>query len=358
MLNRSMLPVIIAALCPVMAMATVTDTLTAQKSPPVAVVFGVRSLAPETPVNGRQAFVSQSVTLPQVSCTACDKDSTHWESRWLPSGMKYLTDDSQKERGWYVFDSGLKGIGISISTADGTGGKRTLSGKGNTPDLPGELTAGLVRLSQDTGAGLADLPPAQFRRLTTFYDASGEVLFTQEDTVRVSADLTVPTCTSTTGSLSFDMPDVAQVWLRRNVQPGNYSDTLSSSPQLVVANCSENTQNLRVRFIPAGSVSDSSEGADTILVGKDEATGQDTGTGYLMKYDAQAFGQHRQGVVQWSRQSPLVLMNPGATTAASGGELTQGITVSLQAFYARPRNDVDVTAGKIVARGMYQVSYD
>ncbi|WP_329911915.1 hypothetical protein [Serratia quinivorans] len=357
MISRNIRLLLVVSLFPVTAMCEVADTLTAQKTPPVAVAFGVRSLTPETPVSSLVAFVSQEVTLPAVTCGACDNGSTHWESAWMTDGMTYLTEPSQKEKGWYVFASGLRGIGVSVKTSGGVVGKKVTSGTGNAPDLAGGLSVGLVRLSRDTGAGLADLPPAQFRRLTTFYGASGQVMYAQEDTLKVSADLTVPTCTSTAGSLSFQMPDIPQVWLRRNVPPGNYTDTLMSSPQLVVANCSENTQNLRVRFIPAGSVSDSVQGADTILVGRDEATGQDTGTGYLMKYDVQGFGQHRQGVVQWNRQQPLVLSNPTGAQA-TGGELTQGITVSLQAFYARPQNRLDVSAGRIVAKGMYQVSYD
>lgn len=353
MVIRGML--LVAGLFPFMALCDVTDTLTAQKTPPVPVVFGVRSLAPETPVNDQVAFVSQDVTLPSVTCGQCGED-THWKSVWMTSGLKYLMVPSQKKPGWYVFESGLQGIGISVQTHDGQAGHRESAGTGKTPVLPGELTVGLVRLDRDTGAGLADLPPAQFRRLTTFYDAAGQVVYAREDTVRVSANLMVPTCTSTAGSLSFPMPDIPQVWLRRNVPPGNYTDTVMSPQQMVLANCSENTHSLKVRFIPAGSVSDSAQGPDTILVGRDEATGQDTGTGYLMKYDALGFGQHVQGVVQWNRQSPLVMVN--GATGAGGGELTQGITVSLQAFYARARNGLDVSAGRIVAKGMYQVSYD
>ncbi|MBU9839244.1 hypothetical protein J1780_04635 [Rahnella aceris] len=357
MVLKKIITVLIAVLFPITAMSEMQDTLTAQKTSPVSVVFGVRSLAPETPVNTQAGFVSQEVSLPAVTCGGCAGSSTRWESAWMTAGMTYLMDPSQKEKGWYVFDSGLKGIGIGVKTLSGSAGKRLASGAGNTPDLPGELTVGLVRLSRDTGAGLADLPPAQFRRLTTFYDTDGKVVYAQEDTIRVSADLTVPTCTSTAGSLSFQMPDIPQVWLRRNVQPGHYTDTLMSPSQLVVANCSENTQNLRIRFIPAGSVSDSVLGPDTILVGNDAATGQATGTGYLMKYDAQGFGQRMQGVVQWNRQWPLILVNP-AGAQAKGGELTQAVTVSLQAFYARPQNGKDVSAGQIVAKGMYQVSYD
>lgn len=70
---------LLAGISPVYSQAA-EDTLTAQKTPPVAVVFGVRSLAPETPVSNQQAFVSQEVTLPDVACAACEASSTHWES--------------------------------------------------------------------------------------------------------------------------------------------------------------------------------------------------------------------------------------------------------------------------------------
>lgn len=349
--------VLMVALLPVSSQA-VEDTLTAQKTPPVPVVFGVRSLAPETPVNSQLAFVYQEVTLPEVVCAACNEAQTRWESTWRVSGAGGNKTESHPENGWYVFDSGLKGVGVSIQTSTkGKGGSgRTSSGSGARLTDAGNLSVGLVRLAQDTGAGLAALPPAQFKRLTAFYDAAGQEVYVQEDTIRVSADLTVPTCTSTSDSLSFQMPEISQVWLARNVMAGHHTDTLMSPPQLVVANCSENTQTLRIRFIPNGSVSDSVDGQNTILVGRDEASGQDTGTGYLMKYEAQAFGQRSEGVVQWDRQSPLILTNPNP--AMTGDALTQGITVSLQAYWARAQNNMAVTAGNIMAKGMYQVSYD
>lgn len=346
---------LLAGISPVYSQAA-EDTLTAQKTPPVAVVFGVRSLAPETPVSNQQAFVSQEVTLPDVACAACEASSTHWESAWVVSGADAMKTESRPDTGWYVFSSGLKGIGVGIQTSLKDKARRRSTGNGNHLENPGDMTVGLLRLEQNTGAGLVALPPAQFKRITTFYDAAGHEVYAQEDTVQVSADLTVPTCTSTSESLSFPMPDISQVWLKRNVQAGHYTDTLMSPPQLVVANCSENTQTLRIRFIPQGSVTDSTDGHDTILVGRDDVSGQDTGTGYLMKYDAQAFGQRRVGVVQWNRQSPLVLTNPHPS--ATGDELTQGITVSLQAYYARAQNNLDVTAGNITAKGIYQVSYD
>lgn len=346
---------LLAGISPVYSQAA-EDTLTAQKTPPVAVVFGVRSLAPETPVSNQQAFVSQEVTLPDVACAACEASSTHWESAWVVSGADAMKTESRPETGWYVFSSGLKGIGVSIQTSQKDKARRRTTGNGSRLGTPGNMTVGLLRLAQNTGAGLVALPPAQFKRMTTFYDAAGREVYTQEDTVQVSADLTVPTCTSTSDSLSFTLPEISQVWLKRNLTPGRYTDTLMSPPQLVVANCSENTQTLRIRFIPQGSVTDSVAGRDTILVGRDDASGLDTGTGYLMKYQAQAFGQQQEGVVPWSRQSPLVLTNPHPS--ATGDELTQGITVSLQAYYARAQNDQAITAGNITAKGIYQVSYD
>ncbi|WP_439413202.1 hypothetical protein [Enterobacter ludwigii] len=342
-------------LMPVWACA-VTDTLLAQKTSPVSVMFGVRALAPETPVNSQVAFVSQDVALPEVVCSSCDEKQTHWESTWIASGLTAVQAESHPDNGWYVFASGLKGVGVSVKTSVTGRDSPTTHGDGARLSSSGSLTVGLVRLAQDTGAGLAALPPAQFKRLTAFYDATGRELYIQEDTVQVSADLTVPTCTSTTDSLSFELPDMSQVWLERNVQAGSYTDTLASSPQLVVANCSANTQNLRIRFIPSGTVSDSVDGTETILVGRDEISGADTGVGYLLKYDARGFGQHTTGVVQWNRQSPLTLGNP--VPGKGGGELTEGITVTLQAFWARAKNGQPVTAGNVVAKGMYQVSYD
>ena len=332
------------------------DTLLSQKMTPVTVAFGVRALSPDTMVDSQTAFVSQEVSLPEVVCAACENVQTRWKSEWLTSGVKYLPDVSRKPLGWYVFASGLQGIGIGIRTKNGGQAQQAVTGEGDQARVSANLSVGLVRLAQDTGAGLAALPAAQFRRLTTFYDEGGQVLYAQEDTVEVSADLRVPTCTSSTGGLRFEMPEISQVWLKRNVAAGDYTDSVSSSPQLIVANCSENTRNLRIRFIAAGSVSDSSQGKATILVGRDSQTSMETGTGYLMKYSAEGFGEHRQGVVQWDRFSPLVLTNP--QPEGRGDTLTQGITVTLQAFYARPENKLPVSAGQIEAKGIYQVSYD
>lgn len=347
---------LVVAVALIFAASVRADTLLSQKTTPVMVTFGVRSLSPDTVVDNQTAFVSQDIMLPDVVCNACEGVNTRWESEWLTSGVKYLTNVSQKPRGWYVFASGLGGIGISIKTKAGGQAQQTIKGDGANAGVSADLSVGLVRLAQDTGAGLAALPPAQFRRLTTFYDDGGRVLYAQEDTVQVSADLRVPTCTSSTGGLRFQMPEISQVWLKRNVAAGDYTDSVSSPPQLIVANCSENTRNLRVRFIAAGPVSDSTQGKSTILVGHDAQTGLETGTGYLMTYSAEGFGKHREGVVQWDRFSPLVLTNPQPTD--SGDALTRGITVSLQAFYARPENNLVVSAGQIEAKGIYQVSYD
>ncbi|MBJ9356121.1 hypothetical protein GHT41_20820 [Citrobacter koseri] len=321
-------------------------------SSPVPVTFGMRALAPDTPVSSRIAFVSQVVSLPPVVCSACTEEDK-WTRVWRLSDVTYDRDDSQRDQGWYVFRSGLKGIGVSIQVDPKSGRER--QGTGRQADDEGELNVGLLRLSRETGAGLVDLPPAEFKRVTTFRGVDGEVKYVQEDTIRVSADMRVPTCTSTTGSLSFQLPDISQVWLRRNVVPGGYTDNQASLPQLVVANCSENTRTLRVRFIPSGSVTDSNEGPDTILVGKDE-NGQETGTGYLMKYDATAFGRSQAGVVQWNRNAPLVLENPQPTE--TGDALSEGISVTLRAYYARPLNDSAITAGQVTAKGLYQISYD
>ncbi|ELD3253960.1 hypothetical protein QUR14_004365 [Enterobacter hormaechei] len=330
------------------------DTLMSQKTTPVSVVFGIRSLSPDTSVDTQRAFVSQNANLPDVICTSCDAKHTRWESEWLSSGVKYRTDVSRPEIGWYVFSSGLDGIGISIKTQER--GQKTTNGDGNRANLPSEFSAGLVRLAQNTGAGLAELPAAEFRRLTTFYDESGQALYSQEDTVRVSADLHVPTCTSSAGGLKFILPEISQVWLKRNVAVGTYTDTVSSPPQLVVANCSSNTSSLRIRFIPSGPVFDSSEGNATILVGHSTQTGRDTGVGYLMKYSADGFGTRRTGIVHWDSLSPLVITN--SRPYGDGEILNQGIIITLQVFYARPKNNLEISAGQIEAKGIYQVSYE
>lgn len=321
-------------------------------SAPVAVTFGIRALSPDTPVSSRTPFVSQVVRLPAAVCVACHEDS-HWERTWRVSEVKYARDDSQPDQGWYVFHSGLKGIGVSVQT--GTMSGSVLRGKGMQSVDEGDVAVGLLRLARDTGAGLVDLPPAEFTRVTTFRGANGEVQYVQQDTLRVLADMRVPTCTSSTGSLNFRLPDISQVWLRRNVEPGGYSEQQASSPQLIVANCSENTRTLKIRFIPSGSVTGSREGEDAILVGRDD-NGQDSGTGFLMKYDANAFGHASAGIVRWNRNTPLVLQHSGP--AEGSGELTEGISVSLRAYYARPLNNIALTAGQVTAKGLYQISYE
>lgn len=328
------------------------ETLNAQKSPPVPVTFGIRALSPETPVDPQTAFVSQSIRLPDAVCSACT-DQDRWTRTWTLSQMTLDRDNTRRDQGWYLFRSGLKGIGVSVKVDPKVA--RPLSGVGRQLKSDDEPEVGLVRTAQDTGAGLADLPAAEFTRITTFTGQDGQVKYVQEDTIRVSADLRVPTCTTSAGNLSFVLPDISQAWLRRNVSEGGFIDTQASDVRLVVANCSSNTRNLRVRFIPDGNVTDSAYGPATILVGRD-TDGQDSGVGYLMKYDATGFGRTQQGIVQWDRNRPLVVTN--AQPEESSDALTQGITVSLQAFYARPENGKPIAAGKITAKGLYQVSYD
>lgn len=335
-----------------LALPVYADTIAPYMSTPVAVTFGVRSLTPDTPVDPQVAFVSQRARLPDVQCEVCTSDDS-WTRTWRLSQMHPDRDNTRAEQGWYVFRSGVKGIGIGIQTAPQE--RREKQGSGMRLPEEGELTVGLVRVGRDTGAGLADLPAAEFIRTTTFTAPDGQVKYRQQDTVRVSADLRVPTCTTSAASLNFRLPEISQVWLKRNVEPGGYTDSQASLPQLVVANCSENTRHLRIRFLPVGSVTDSLAGPATILTARDE-NGQETGSGFLLKYDASAFGQTQQGVVHWDRNLPLELENP--QPADSGNELTQGIAVALQAFYARPMNEQAITAGKIMAKGLYQISYD
>lgn len=335
-----------------MSMGVRAEVPAPRKSPPVSVTFGVRALTPDTPVNPQVAFVSQSLSLPDAVCNACTEQDS-WTRAWAVSPMTLDRDNTGVEQGWYVFRSGLKGIDISVQVMPQA--RKTRSGSGMQLKEEGELTVGLVRTGRDTGAGLADLPATEFIRTTTFTGADGQVKYIQQDAIRVSADLRVPTCTTTAGSLSFHLADISQVRLKHNVVPGGYTDESASLPQRVVANCSENTRQLRIRFIPQGTTTDSQQGPSTILTGRDE-NGQETGTGFLMKYDASAFGLTQQGIVHWDRNQPLVLDNP--SPSASGGELTQGITVALQAFYARPLNDKGITAGQVTAKGVYQVSYD
>lgn len=322
------------------------------RSAPVPVTFGIRALRPDTPVSERMAFVSQTVSLPRAVCSGCTA-SDHWTRTWRVNAVTWDQRNSEPEQGRYVFRSGLAGIGVSVQTGPASG--REMRGEGMQAGEEGELNVGLLRLALNTGAGLVDLPPAEFIRVTTFRGADDEVKYIQEDTLRVSADMRVPTCTSTTGGLSFQLPDISQVWLRRSVAPGGYAEAQASQPQLVVANCSANTQTLRVRFIASGMVTDSAQGSDTILVGKD-VNGKTGGTGYLMKYSAVAFGRTQTGVVHWDHNAPLVLRNPHP--ADTGDVLTQGINVTLQAFYARPLNGEAITAGEVTAKGLYQISYD
>lgn len=328
------------------------DRIVEYKSPPLNVTFGIRALTPETQINPQVAFVSRRVTLPAVVCPVCSAED-HWSRNWSVSHLQLNQGHTQKDKGWYVFDSGLKGIGIAVQTTPG--GSRNLQGKGERLDEDGEISVGLVRQSKDVRAGLVDLPAASFSRITTFSDPSGKVKYLQQDTFKVSADFRVPTCTSSTKSLNIRLPDIDRGWLRNNVPPGHYADHSGSAPQLIVANCSVNTRNLRIRFIPAGNVADSVAGTATILVGKD-TDNRDTGTGFLTIYTASGFGLTRQGVVQWERLQPLVLTNPHPSR--KGDELSEGITVALQSFYARPDNGLPLGAGEITAKGLYQVSYE
>lgn len=328
------------------------DSTVEHKNTQLRVTFGIRSLTPDVPVNPQVSFVAQILTLPPVICTVCSaKDN--WTRTWFTSHISLNRDHTQADKGWYLFNSGLKGIGIGVQTAPGI--RQILQGNGERTDDSNEISVGLVRQSLHVGAGLADLPAAEFSRITTFRDPSGAVKYVQKDTFHVSADFRVPTCTSSTKSLSIRLPDIDRGWLRNNVAPGHYARSAGSAPQLVVANCSENTRNLRIRFVPAGNVADSVAGLATILVGHD-ADGRDTGTGFLTTYSASGFGQTRQGVVNWDRTLPLVLTN--LHPVQSGDELSEGITVALQGFYARPDNGLPLGAGKITARGLYQISYD
>ncbi|WP_129544114.1 hypothetical protein [Serratia sp. 1D1416] len=328
------------------------NSVVEHQSTPVNVAFGVRALTPDTQVNPQVAFVAQMLTLPPVVCTTCSAQDS-WTRDWSVSHISLNRDHTQLDKGWYLFNSGLKGIGIGVRTAPGT--RQTREGTGARLDENGEVSVGLVRLARDVGAGLVDLPATDFTRVTTFRDPAGSVKYVQRDTFQVSADFRVPTCTSSTRSLSIRLPDIDRGWLRNNVVPGHYADRFGSAPQLVVANCSENTRNLRIRFIPGGAVADSVAGPATILVGRD-ADNRDTGTGFLTTYAASGFGRTWQGVVHWDRALPLVLTNPHP--APSGDELSEGITVALQGFYARPDNSLPLGAGAITARGLYQVSYD
>ena len=331
--------------------ASASDTL-AHKTPPVPVVFGVQALTPEVPVNAKVAFVSQMLTLPGVVCEACTAQDS-WTRHWSASPLTLDRRHTQAGQGWYVFSSGLEGIAVGIQAAPDS--RQTAEGKGARSEDSRDITVGLVRTGRHTGAGLAALPASGFTRVTTFRGPDGTVKYVQEDTVRVSADFRVATCTSTTGSLSFRLPDVERGWLRQNIAPGHYADTQGSAPQLVMSNCSENTRSLRIRFIPAGSVATSVAGPATILVGRDEQQ-QDTGVGFLMTYDAEGFGHRQQGVVHWDRAWPLELTNPAPTD--SGDALSEGITVSMQTFYARPDNGLPLRTGQITAKGLYQVSYE
>ncbi|WP_421558694.1 hypothetical protein [Pseudomonas canadensis] len=324
-----------------------------RKSTPVPVTFGVRALTPDTQVNTKVAFVSQMLTLPQVVCDTCTEQDT-WTRQWSASQMTLDRDNTQADEGWYVFNSGLKGIGISVHAEPRL--RQTTSGEGEQLKESGELTVGLVRVGRDTGAGLVDLPAAEFSRVTTFRGPDGGVKYVQEDTFRVSADFRVPTCTSSTGSLTMTLPEVDKGWLMKNVAPGHFAESMGSGSELVIANCSENTRNLRVSFIPWGSVADSVAGPSTLLVGYDENK-QDTGGGFAMKFDAKGFGQTQRGVVTWNQAIPLVLTNPQPLDT-NGDSLPESITVSLQAFYARPDNGLPLSAGQISAKGAYQVSYD
>ena len=336
--------------------STYADTLLAQKSTPVAVRFGVRALSPDTAVDRQVAFVTQSVSLPDVVCNACGTGHYYWRSEWLPTGVNYLVEDSQQERGWYLFASGVKGIGIGIETKNHGVASSVQQGEGQRAKIAMNGTVGLVKMAQDTGAGLASLPAAQFRRLTRFYDAQHQEVYAQEDTVRVEADLRVPTCTSSSGSLNFMLPDVPQTWLKHHVAVGDYADSLASPTQWIVAQCSPNTSRLSIRFLPDGAVADSTLGRSTILVGYDTQTGEESGTGFLMKYHATGFGGVRDGAVSWDSTLPLVVDNPHPRGDSSA--LTQGISVSLQAFYARPDNQRSVEAGQLSAKGIYQIAYD
>lgn len=335
----------------VLLMAGAAQAADIVRGAPVPVTFGVRTLSPDTPVNPQGSFVSQPVRLPAAVCAPCT-DQDRWTRTWSVSHMTLDRDNSREAEGWYVFRSGLSGIGIGVQVA--ASASSVLTGPGPQSVDEGAVTVGLVRLAQDTGAGLAALPPAEFVRTTTFTAPDGTVRQVQADTLRVAADLRVPTCTSSAGSLRFTLPGIRLGQLRQAVV-GTVIDTDASPPQLVVANCSANTRTVRIRFIPSGSVSDSDTGPATLLVGRDDQ-GQDTGVAFLLRYDARAFGRSLLGVVRWDPSQPLVLSNP--SPSVEGDALSEGISVTFQAFYARAANGGAIASGHVTARGMYQVSYD
>lgn len=316
-------------------------------TPPVIVMFGTHSLAPDTPVNDHASFIYKSVRLPLAHCDRCEHTEARREVKWKISGLSYLPELSQPERGWYVMQSGLKGIGIGIEVK---------------PDEPSgeqknkEILVGLVRLEVETGAGLVALPPAEFGRQTFFYDKSGKMLHIQEDNIRVSADLRVPTCTSSSGNLTFKLPDIDQAYMRRSVKPGQYTETKASQEQVIVADCSSNTQNLQVRFIPLGEVSGSVLGPETILYGSDVASGKESGAGFLMKFNLTGYGQSREGVIRWNKDFPVMIKN--ALPTPGDGSLNRGIRLMLRAYYARPEKGGEIVAGQTAAKGIYQVSYE
>lgn len=323
-----------------------------QKSPPVSVVFGIRTLTPDTPINAKIPFVSQHVVLPNVTCPSCEVQD-EWTQEWTLSSANLDPDKTNLESGWYVFKSGLQGIEISVNVPFSM--RNMTQGKGNILNAEKELIVGLLRTDLKTGAGLVSLPDTDFIRTTTYRNTNGVVKYIQKDTLRVTADLRVPTCTTSANSLHFQLPDISQNWLKQNIGEGEYANEFASLPQVILANCSENTRNLRIRFIPSGTVTNSSLGASTILVGRDD-NGQDTGVGFLLKYESSAFGQKHQGVVHWDWAQPLEIENPSPTD--SGNALIEGISIRLYAFYARPLNEHIPSAGQITAKGMYQVSYD
>lgn len=327
------------------------DNAIRERSPTIPVIFGARALLPDEPVNPKIAFASQIVTLPAVVCTICTDQDT-WTRTWSAFQATLDRDNSVPENGWYMFRSGLQGIGFSVKAEQNL--RQTENGTGSRLTENNELTIGLSRLTRQTAAGLADLPAAEFVRITTFRGVDGREKYRQEDTFQVSADFRVPTCTSTTRSLIMALPDMDRGHLRQ-VVPGRVSESSGSVPQLVVANCSANTHKLRVRFIPSGRVVDSDAGPATILVGQDEQ-GHETGTGFLMRYEARGFGTEQKGVARWDSGFPLMITNP--SVQKTGDQLTEGITLSLQAFWARPDNGLPLGAGKITAKGLYQVSYE
>ncbi|EBV1274882.1 type 1 fimbrial protein [Salmonella enterica subsp. enterica serovar Java] len=308
-MKRNVLSVLLMIISPVVwAVSEVTH-----------VDLGNQTLLVSQPLNS--VFGQKTVTIPALCPDNCGDVTVEW------TAMAPLLADIPSAPGTWLFDSGVKGIAIQISTK--------IPGAQPSAGESVSFQVGLVRVRQEVTSGTALLSKPLLKWSLLSRKRTGEQpVIEKEGSIVVGGNLAIGSCVLQSNSLTLNLKPVSVNEIKK-VKPGELVTTGHSDPSkpesIIGVECTPGVfSSLSANFMATTTLN------KTVI-----KTNEGTGVGFIVQGGGEGTNK---STINWNGE-PLILNVP------ANGQLSYPLT----AFYT-PTSDI-VKAGDITAQASFTISY-